>query len=176
MEVLNYYDGSLIKDDTKIYELKSTFSTKDQIINGYVSIGNIETLEEAKARRIEELTKNVDKWFAENPLISPLIDGVPKAYDCTLNNRINLMQMISTMQIEQLAGRDPLISFYSIGNNCIHFTQEEIMALAIQMKDWCYPIENFCTEAKAKITNAKTIEEVNNIIIDFDYYKKINNI
>lgn len=176
MNIVEFYDDSIVKDDTKIYKLCKILSTEGEEIRYYNSVGNVETLEEAKSRRIEELTKNVDKWFTDNPLISPLIDGIPKAYDCTLNNRINLMQMISTMQIEQLAGRKPIISFNSIGNNCIYFTQEEIMALAIQMKDWCYPIEKFCTEAKAKITNAKTIEEVENIIIDFDYYKKINNI
>ena len=40
MMVKNYYDGQLEKDDTKIYELKYTYSNGDDIINGYVSVGD----------------------------------------------------------------------------------------------------------------------------------------
>lgn len=172
MNIVEFYDGSIVKDDTKLYKLYKILSTEGEEIRYYNSVGNIETLEEAKTRRIEELNKNIDDWFVKNPLISPLVDGIPKPYDCTLDSRINLMQMVSTIQLEQLAGREPIISFNSIENGCINFTQEEITALAIQMKDWCYPIESFYADAKAKITNAKTIEEVNNIIIEFNDYKK----
>ena len=168
MEVLNYYDGSLIKDDTKIYELKSTFSTKDQIINGYVSIGNIETLEEAKARRIEENKMLLEQWQNTHYLISPLVDGIPKPYEISTQKQLELMQSLALGQLQQQCGMEVNLTFNAKGGQCIPFTLEELSALSLQMQQYVYPAKHYCATKQAEILSCSTIEEVEKVIIDYD--------
>ena len=168
MEVLNYYDGSLIKDETKIYKLKSTFNTKDQIINGYVSIGNIETLEEAKARRIEENKLKLEQWQNENALISPLVDGIPKPYEVSTQKQLELMQCLALGQLQQQCGMEVNLTFNAKGGECIPFTLEELSALSLQMQEFVYPAKHYCASKQSEILSCSTVEEVESVVIDYD--------
>ena len=168
MEVLNYYDGSLIKDETKIYELKYTYTNGEEVVNGYVSIGNIETLEEAKARRIEENKMLLEKWQNENALISPLVDGIPKPYEISTQKQLELMQCLALGQLQQQAGMEANLTFNAKGGECIPFTLEELSALSLQMQQFVYPAKHYCASKQSEILSCSTVEEVESVVIDYD--------
>lgn len=168
MEELNYYDGSTIKDETKIYKLKSTFSTKDQIINGYVSIGTRETLEEAKSRRIEENKLKLEQWQNTHYLISPLVDGIPKPYEISTQKQIELMQSLALGQLQQQCGMEVNLTFNAKGGECIPFTLEELSTLSLQMQKFVYPAKHYCASKQSEILSCSTVEEVESVVIDYD--------
>lgn len=168
MLVKNYYDGSLEKDDTKIYELKYTYSNGDDIINGYVSVGDIETLDEAKARRIEENKLKLEKWQNTHYLISALVDGIPKPYEISTQKQLELMQCLALGQLQQQCGMEVNLTFNAKGGECIPFTLEELSALSLQMQQFVYPAKHYCASKQSEILSCSTIEEVDSVVIDYD--------
>lgn len=172
MDIVNYYDNCFQKDDNKIYKLERILETEDSVIRYYKSIGNVETLEEAKARRINENKQLLEKWQNENFLISPLVDGIPKPYEISTQKQLELMQCLALGQLQQQSGMEVKLTFNAKGGECIPFTLEELSALSLQMQQYVYPAKHYCATKQAEILSCSTIEEVESVVIDYyEVYK-----
>lgn len=165
---LNYYDNCFQKEDNRVYKLDRVIQTKDGIIKYYKSIGNVETLEEAKTRRINENKLLLEKWQNTHYLISPLVDGIPKPYEISTQKQIELMQSLALGQLQQQAGMEVNLTFNAKGGECIPFTLEELSALSLQMQQFVYPAKHYCATKQAEILSCSTIEEVESVVIDYD--------
>lgn len=168
MNIVEFYDGSIVKDDTKLYKLYKILSTEGEEIRYYNSVGNVETLEEAKTRRISENKLLLEKWQNENFLISPLVDGIPKPYEISTQKQIELMQSLALGQLQQQCGMEVNLTFNAKGGECIPFTLEELSALSLQMQQFVYPAKHYCATKQAEILSCSTIEEVESVVIDYD--------
>ena len=168
MNIVEFYDGSIVKDDTKIYKLYKILSTEGEEIRYYKSVGNVETLEEVKSRRIEENKMLLEKWQNENYLISPLVDGIPKPYEISTQKQLELMQSLALGQLQQQAGMEVNLTFNAKGGQCIPFTLEELSALSLQMQQFVYPAKHYCASKQSEILSCSTVEEVESVVIDYD--------
>lgn len=168
MNIIEFYDGSIVKDDTKLYKLYKILSTEGEEIRYYNSVGNVETLEEAKSRRINENKLLLEKWQNENFLISPLVDGIPKEYEVSTQKQIELMQSLALGQLQQQCGMEVNLTFNAKGGQCIPFTLEELSALSLQMQEYVYPAKRYCASKQGEILSCSTIEEVESVVIDYD--------
>lgn len=168
MNIVEFYDDSIIKDDTKIYKLYKILSTEGEEIRYYNSVGNIETLEEAKSRRINENKLKLEQWQNTHYLISPLVDGIPKPYEISTQKQIELMQSLALGQLQQQAGMEVNLTFNAKGGECIPFTLEELSALSLQMQQFVYPAKHYCASKQSEILSCSTVEEVESVVIDYD--------
>lgn len=127
-----------------------------------------ETLEEHKAAKIKASTDALETYLAEHPMTSSVHEGIPQLYNVTSKKQGELDRFIATVErAVKLGGEQPTISWNATGNRCEPWTFDELELLSIEILQYVYPFKVKQQDLEILIKACQTIEEVQNITIDY---------
>ena len=105
----------------------------------------------------------LSEWLTTHPLL--WTDG--KTYGTTQEDQsemaLNLMQYQATVQ----AGLSSTLEWHAQKESCRAFEPEEFISLSLAIAAYVYPYLRYQESVKEKIYSAQTIEEINNVEINY---------
>lgn len=123
---------------------------------------------EAYFERIRTQKQDANKaalaeWLSAHPLL--WTDGNPYgvAEEDQKEMALNLMQY----QLAVQAGQSKVLEWHTQKKSCRVFELEEFTALSLSIVDYVYPYLRYQESVKEKIYAAQTIEEINNVEINY---------
>lgn len=90
-----------------------------------------------------------------------------KEYNVTAEKQNLLASQIALYQTAKAAGQDYELHWNSTGGVCTTWTIEELSALALAIGAYVQPLVTYQQSKEIEIMNCTTIEELNNIVIDY---------
>lgn len=122
-----------------------------------------EKLEEAKQAKIQENDLKRDETLNQGVKYKGVL------FDSDTDQKVNLLAIVSTL------GDEDIITWYGKDNQPLECSKEDLInigGLITQLHTFCW---NKNAEIKALINDAETLEEVNNIVIDYTIVKGAEN-
>ena len=121
------------------------------------------SLPEIQSSRQEENKVALATWLAGHPLT--WTDG--NVYGVTEEDQNEMSLNLQQYQVQVSVGREAVLEWHTQKKQCHTFTPEHYTALLLAIIDYVYPYRRYQESVKAAIFNARTIEEVNAIQIDY---------
>ena len=124
--------------------------------------------ENAKQSKILESKVLLEKYLEENPLLSDCHGGVVAKYTVTQEKQSLMASNYLTYTIAKESGvENPVLTWNAAGCECEEWTEEEYVTLVLQISAYVKPLVSLQQSYEVQITNCKTEEELNNIVIDY---------
>ena len=120
--------------------------------------------------RLEKINDSKEKltaFLSNNPILWK--DG--KYYSVTQEKQSLLTSNIATYQIEIQTNPSAVITWNSTGEECVEWNINDLCALAVAIKDYVKPMVTYQQKKEIEINQASTIEELNQIEIDYSSVK-----
>lgn len=127
------------------------------------------SLDEYKQLKIDE-SKSVLKDYLElHPITSTVHSGIVGTYSITEENQNRMVQNYLSYQIEKTVSPSTAkLTWNQTGEECEEFTEEEFLALIVEVKARVYPLVSYQQSIEKKIRNAKSKEEIASINYSYD--------
>lgn len=123
------------------------------------------TLEEAQILKQEQNKKMFAAYLAENPLT--WTDG--KVYGITLEDQTEINLKLNQYEIAvQNSTETPVLEWHAKQEVDVPWTLENLSALSLAINAAVYPHYHKCQDYKKTIFETNSIEELNNIVLDYD--------
>lgn len=155
------YDPEIENIDIEGYEDQG-----DYISTIYKVTFNV-TIEKLRKEKLALLNKLYDEYIENNPLMSPLKDGVLKPYECNTTKQNQLVQTISLYQLSQQSGIPYQCMWNSLNGPCENWSIEDLTTLSFQMQSYVYPLIHYQNNMMNKINSIEDIKELYNLEIDY---------
>ncbi len=156
----NFFDGGLYTGDGvpryKLVDGQPVERTEEEI--------KADRLPGAKAARQEENKSSLAAWLAAHPLT--WVDG--NVYGVTEEDQTEMALNLQQYQIQATAGREVALEWHTQKKQCHTFTIEQYNALLLAIIDYVYPYRRYQEAIKEQIYSAKTVEEVQAVVIDYE--------
>lgn len=120
-------------------------------------------LPQAKANRQAENKTALASWLAVHPLT--WVDG--NTYGVTEEDQSEMALNLQQYQLQVAAGREAVLEWHTQKKQCHTFTVAQYSALLLSIIDYVYPYRRYQEAVKEAIYAAKTIEEVEAVVIDY---------
>jgi len=120
-------------------------------------------LQSSKNEKIVETKHQLAEFLEAHPL---LYNG--EYYSVTQEKQALLTSAIAAYQLKVQAGVPAQLKWNTTGDICREFSLEEITGLVIAITDYVQPRVERQQELEVQIRNCTTIEELNNINIDYE--------
>ncbi len=120
-------------------------------------------LEQCKADKIIQSKQLLSEFLKTHPLLYN-----SEYYSVTQEKQALLTSAIAAYQLRVHAGVPAVLKWNTTGDVCREFTIEEITGLVIAITDYVQPRVERQQELEILIRNCTTIEELDNIIIDYE--------
>lgn len=120
-------------------------------------------LEEVQAEKQSVNKQALADWLASHPLT--WTDG--KQYGVEQEDQEEMSLNLQQYQFKLSIGQPAVLEWHSKEKACRTFELEEFSGLLNQVIDYVYPYRRYLEEIKEKIYAAKTVEEVDAIVIDY---------
>lgn len=161
-------DVKNIEVDKELYDNKQKYGIEYYIYQDGEIIKNIEWdniyLEQKKSEKIKENDKNRDKKLLEGVTYNNVL------FDSDTDQKINLLATYGIMT------DDNTIVWYGKDNNGLLCTKNDLLAIG----NLITKLHNYCWEnnayIKEQIENAQTIEELENVIINYEDVHQITDL
>lgn len=157
-----YFDGGLYTEDGipryKLVDGRPVERTKEEI-----HADRPDLLPKSQAARQEENKSSLAAWLAAHPLT--WTDG--KQYGVTEEDQTEMALNLQQYQIQATAGREVALEWHTQKKQCHTFTVEQYNALLLAIIDYVYPYRRYQEQVKEAIYNAKNVEEVQAVVIDY---------
>ena len=158
----NYLPGALYtKDGIPRYKLvdgQPVERTKEEI-----HADRPDLLPKSQAARQEENKSSLAAWLAAHPLTWS--DG--KQYGVEEQDQNEMALNLMQYQAAVLAGQDAPLKWHAQKEACRTFEQEEYLGLSMAISAYVYPYRRYQEKVKEAIYSAKTVEEVQAVVIDY---------
>ena len=118
----------------------------------------------AQAARQEENKAALAAWLAAHPLTWS--DG--KQYGVEEQDQNEMALNLMQYQAAVLAGQDAPLEWHAQKEACRTFEQEEYLGLSMASSAYVYPYRRYQEQVKEAIYSAKTVEEVQAGVIDYE--------
>ena len=118
----------------------------------------------AQAARQEENKAALAAWLAAHPLT--WTDG--KQYGVEEQDQNEMALNLMQYQAAVLAGQDAPLEWHAQKEACRTFEQEEYLGLSMAISAYVYPYRRYQEQVKQAIYSAKTVEEVQAVVIDYE--------
>lgn len=176
--------GHLIKHINSGHTYKKVFLSKQDLIDNYVQVVDVNYVAEVAAIDIDDVVPNeklpiakkelidlsktlLAEFLLNNPLKSAVKNGEEKFYNVTSEKQSLLYSNIATYQVSQQLGMEFPIVWNSMGEVAEPWTIEEMMRLFIEIKEYVSPIVAQQQEIEKVINNCKSIEELQKVNIKY---------
>lgn len=116
-----------------------------------------------KESKIEESKQLLKKWLQDNPLESD-VTGKNELYTVTEEKQSLLTTNLMLAQLRQ----SPVTTWNSQGGVCEDWNVEELSKLALEIEAYVRPRIKKQQEYEVQINNCSTVEEIEQIIIEYD--------
>ena len=126
-------------------------------------IGDYYNPPEYQEAKINESKIELATFLANNPI--KWKDG--KYYSVTQEKQSQLTSIIATYQIEVQSNPSAVITWNSTGEECVEWDIKELCALAVAIKNYVKPMVTYQQEKEIEINNAKSVAEVDSVVIDY---------
>ena len=126
-------------------------------------IGDYYNPPEYKQDKIQASKEGLASFLANNPI--KWKDG--KYYSVTQEKQSQLTSIIATYQIEVRSNPSAVITWNSTGEECVEWNINELCALAVAIKNYVKPLVTYQQEKEIEINNAKSMAEVDAVVIDY---------
>lgn len=118
----------------------------------------------AQKARQEENKSSLAAWLAAHPLTWS--DG--KQYGVEEQDQNEMALNLMQYQAAVLAGQDAPLEWHAQKEACRTFEQEEYLGLSMAISAYVYPYRRYQEQVKEAIYSAKTVEEVQAVVIDYE--------
>lgn len=167
MNIVRFYEGSIVEDPDKEYELFNKVITSDCEQEYYKEVGKKKTLIEIQGDKIKESKSLLETYLNEHPLLSSVKNNVEKYYTCTKDKQNQLVQTLSLYNLSVQSNTKYKCMWNSMGQPCEEWTIDELTILSFQMQSYVYPFIRYQQDIEVKIMECKNKEEVEMIEIDY---------
>lgn len=158
----NYFSNGIYTDDGipryKLVDGAPELRTEEEI-----QADRPDPLPQAKADRQAENKAALASWLANHPLT--WVDG--NTYGVTEEDQSEMALNLQQYQLQVAAGREAVLEWHTQKKQCHTFTVEQYSALLLSIIDYVYPYRRYQEAVKEAIYAAKTIEEVEAVVIDY---------
>lgn len=176
--------GHLIKHINSGHTYKKVFLSKQDSVDNYVQVVDVNYVAEAAAIDVDDVVPNeklpiakkelidlskalLAEFLLNNPLKSVVKNGEEKFYNVTSEKQNLLYSNIATYQVAQQLGMEFPIVWNSVGEVAEPWTIEEIMKLFIEIREYVSPIIAQQQEIEKVINNCRSIEELQKVNIKY---------
>lgn len=126
------------------------------------------SLSDYKEIKQSQNKKMLLKYLKENPLI--WIDG--NTYGVTYEDQQEMALNLNQYQLAISSGiENPKLQWHTVKGICTDWTLENFISLSNAVSNYVYPFINYKDSIKERIYSASTVEEVNEIVIDYSTVK-----
>lgn len=126
--------------------------------------------EENKEMKIKASETLLEDYLKRHPLVSNCHNGVDATYNVTKEKQTLMANNYMTYTIEKGLGLTPVLTWNATGCECETWTEDEYVALILQIKEYVKPLVALQQSYDAKIRACKTQEELDAIEIVYDTY------
>ena len=122
------------------------------------------SLQLAKENKIAESKERLAEWLATNPM--QYTDG--NYYNVTEEKQSLLNSNLASYERAKVAGIDYPLKWNSTGAECTEWEYSELLALSLSIAAYVAPKVAMQQSIEVAINNCSTIEEINEIVINYD--------
>ena len=144
-----------------------TDEQKEQMLAEIKEKYDLEHLNDEKNKKIQLSKDELEKWLIENPLEIQIKGVEGEKYSVTKEKQDELVKMIATIDIAKQIGLNFTPTWNRTGQLCEEYTIEELNRLSMEIMTYVYPKIEMQRSFEIEIVNAKTIDDLNKIIIDY---------
>jgi hypothetical protein len=120
-------------------------------------------LEQSKIEKITQSKQQLHEFLESNPL-----EYNNELYSVTQEKQSLLTSAIAAYQLRVQAGVPAELKWNTTGDICREFTLEEITGLVVAITEYVQPRVEKQQALEVAINNCTTIEELDNIVIDYE--------
>lgn len=150
-----YYD----KNENKFY-----FPKVEYIPSASDNTNSLKTLEELKSNKITESKIKLAEWLETHPMAYS--DG--NSYSVTAEKQSLLNSNLASYERATQAGIPYSLKWNATGSECTEWTYEKLVSLSLSIAAYVAPKVAIQQSIEVTINNCSTIEEVNEIVINYD--------
>lgn len=125
---------------------------------------NMESLNEAKIRKITESKVILADWLAEHPMF--YTDG--KLYSVTEEKQSLLNSNLASYERATKAGISYPLKWNSTGDECVLWEYKELVTLSLSIAAYVAPKVSKQQELELAIKACKTVDELETVVISYD--------
>lgn len=119
---------------------------------------------EIKAAKVEESKLRLAEWLANNPML--YTDG--NLYSVTAEKQSLLNSNLASYERAKTEGVDYSLKWNSTGEECTDWSYSDLVALSLNIAAYVAPKVSMQQAYESQIKTCISIEELNNIIIDYN--------
>ena len=131
-----------------------------------------EQLQEAlrlnKQQKVYESKRLLATYLEDHPLISNCHGGTDAVYTVTNEKQTLMTSNYMTYTIQKQMGEDPILTWNASGCECEVWTEEEYIALILQVSEYVKPLVSKQQKYEAQINQCTSLEELSLLEIRFD--------
>ena len=156
--------------------------TETELMENYPSFklqadGKTVALDEEKLKESQKaklLTQQQSKQNENNRLLATYLKNHPiqwkdgKYYGVTQQDQSEISLNLMQYQLAATAGFSTSLEWHALHEQCRTFTVEELSELALSISAYVYPLVRYNQSIKTIIYGTTTVEELKNIIIDYE--------
>ena len=121
-------------------------------------------IEDFRNYKIKQSKEILSEWLGNNPML--YTDG--KRYSVTSEKQSLLNSNLASYERAKAAGIDYPLKWNSTGDECLDWSYEDLVALSLSIAGYVAPKVSKQQAIEVAINNCNTIEEVNEIVINYD--------
>jgi len=129
-----------------------------------------EIFETAKNVKITESKVLLSQYLETHPLKSDCHGKIEAEYNVTTEKQALMSSNYLSYTIAKAAGLDPKLTWNASGQECEEWTEEEYIALLLQISQYVKPLVSLQQAYEVAINNCKSMEELDSINIVYDVY------
>ena len=123
-----------------------------------------ENIDGAKAYKIAESKEKLAEWLEDNPML--YTDG--KYYSVTAEKQSLLNGNLASYERAKAINVEYPLKWNSTGSECVSWDYTDLLALSLTIAGYVAPKVSKQQAIEVAINNCNTIDEVNEIVIDYD--------
>lgn len=173
-ELPDYYsddEGNLktaIQIVLKKIDISDRLKDLEEKVNPSVNEATL-SLDEYKELKIAETKSALKEYLESHPITSTAHGGVAGVYSITEEKQNLMMQNYMTYQIEKsVSPSTAKLTWNQTGEECEEFTEEEFLALIMEIKAKIYPLVSYQQSIEKKIRDAGSKEEIAAMSFSYD--------
>lgn len=173
-ELPDYYsddEGNLktaIQIVLKKIDISDRLKDLEEKVNPSVNEATL-SLDEYKELKIAKTKSALKEYLESHPIASTAHGGVVGVYSITEEKQNLMMQNYMTYQIEKsVSPSTAKLTWNQTGEECEEFTEEEFLALIMEIKAKIYPLVSYQQSIEKKIRDAGSKEEIAAMSFSYD--------
>lgn len=121
-----------------------------------------------RKEKIDLSKRELKNFISSHPIVSTAHGGVEGTYSVTEEKQTLMSNQYISYQAEKTMNPDAVLTWNETGKACEVWTEEEFLQLVIEIKHHIYPLVAHQQKIEEEINAAKTLDEINAIVIDYE--------